>query len=324
MSTYSYNAIVVFNVLIKFILYVDNIFTWKFMLLVSFIVGSVFIFRVFCRFVCPLGLLYGLFNRFSIFGIKFDSGKCVDCGLCVSNCKMDIKRVGDVECINCGECIGLCPTNAISWKGNIFKLPSNEIPATEQKQKTDVNKLAVKTVVLTLMVSVLIGAVAYYWNKPDVKIEYGVNEGNMCYGCELEVFDKNGITGETIDPTKTGKITIINFWGTWCTPCVKELPYFDQIAAEYADIVKVVAIHTAMAFSPAAEYVGKYYGETNITFAKDYTVDNTEGYYSTLGGRGTYPYTVILKSDGTISKIYYSSLEYDDLKESVDAILNQN
>ncbi len=299
------------------------IFTWKFMLLISFIVGSVFVFRLFCRFFCPLGLLYGLFNRFSIFGIKLDSDKCVDCGLCVSNCKMDIKRVGDVECINCGECVGLCPTKAISWKGNVFKLHSNEIPATGQKQKTDVKRLAVKTAVFALTVSILAGAVAYYWNKPDAKVEYGVNEGNMCYGYELEVFDENGLSSEKIDPTKTGKITIINFWGTWCTPCVKELPYFDQIATEYSDTVRVVAIHTAMAFSPAPEYVGKYYGNTNIIFAKDYTVDNTEGYYSTLGGRGTYPYTVILKSDGTISKIYYSSLEYEDLKESVEEILNQ-
>jgi len=41
------------------------LFTWKFLLMVSMIVGSVFIFRLFCRFICPLGALYGLFNRFS-------------------------------------------------------------------------------------------------------------------------------------------------------------------------------------------------------------------------------------------------------------------
>ena len=46
-----------------------------------------------------------------------------------------------------------------------------------------------------------------------------------------------------------------------------------------------------------------------------------EGYYSTLGGRGTYPYTVILKPDGTISKIYFSALHYEDLKGSVEEIL---
>ncbi len=35
--------------------------------------------------------------------------------------------------------------------------------------------------------------------------------------------------------TKSDSIYIINFWATWCAPCVKELPYFEKIAAEYKD-----------------------------------------------------------------------------------------
>lgn len=309
------------------------IFTWKFALLVSIIVGSVFVFRLFCRFFCPLGALYGLFNRFSVFGIKFERNKCVDCGLCVSNCKMDVKHVGDFECINCGECVDLCPTKAIKWKGNVFALRPNEITPTPETVKKQNNKrIIAKCVSATLMISLLAGAFLYYWNDGEetpptvednssVDVEYGTEAGDKCYGYELELFDKNGLTGDTLDPTQTGKITIINFWGTWCTPCVNELPYFDRIASEYADSVSVFAIHTSMAFSPAAEYVGKYYGNSNIIFAKDYTVNNMEGYYSTLGGRGTYPYTVILKPDGTISKIYFSALHYEDLKGSVEEIL---
>lgn len=32
-----------------------------------------------------------------------------------------------------------------------------------------------------------------------------------------------------------GKIYVVNFWATWCKPCIKELPYFETIAAKYAD-----------------------------------------------------------------------------------------
>ncbi|MBQ5665247.1 MAG: 4Fe-4S binding protein, partial [Akkermansia sp.] len=39
-------------------------------LLVGIIVGAVFIYRIFCRFLCPLGAIYGLFNRISVFGIQ--------------------------------------------------------------------------------------------------------------------------------------------------------------------------------------------------------------------------------------------------------------
>jgi ferredoxin len=93
-----------------------SLFTWKFLLLILFLVGSVFIFRFFCRFFCPLGAIYGLFNKISILGIKVDKSKCTNCSACINHCKMDVKEVGDHECIQCGECRSVCHCNAISWK----------------------------------------------------------------------------------------------------------------------------------------------------------------------------------------------------------------
>ena len=112
------------------------LFTWKFMLLVLIIVGAVFIYRVFCRFLCPLGALYGFFCRIALLGVKLDKNKCTDCGLCVSVCKMDIKNVGDHECIHCGACISACPAKAISWKGEKLFLRKNDteaLPVSEIK-----------------------------------------------------------------------------------------------------------------------------------------------------------------------------------------------
>ena len=75
------------------------LFTWKFALMVSIIVACIFIFRMFCRFICPLGALYGLFNKISFFGVKVEDEKCVDCNKCTAHCNMDVKKVGDAECI---------------------------------------------------------------------------------------------------------------------------------------------------------------------------------------------------------------------------------
>ncbi len=99
------------------------LFSWKSMLTVSCIVLSILLYRPFCRFLCPLGAIYGFFNDLAIIGVHVEESKCVDCGLCVSTCKMDVKRVGDHECIDCGECIEVCPTHAISFKGpkNLFR-----------------------------------------------------------------------------------------------------------------------------------------------------------------------------------------------------------
>ncbi len=105
-----------------------GLFSWKFLILILVLVACVFIFRGFCRFLCPLGALYGLFNRISLLGVKLDENKCTDCGLCVSFCKMDISKVGDRECIQCGECISVCPAKAISFKGSKLFVHANAIP----------------------------------------------------------------------------------------------------------------------------------------------------------------------------------------------------
>ena len=119
------------------------LFTWKFVLLIVFMVSSVFIFRFFCRFFCPLGALYGLFNKLSILGVKVDKSKCTGCKACVNNCKMDVKEVGDHECIQCGECRKVCHVDAIKWK-SIKELIKKEIREENidnlDKQNQDQNK----------------------------------------------------------------------------------------------------------------------------------------------------------------------------------------
>ncbi len=289
------------------------LFTWKFLLMVSILVACVFIFRMFCRFICPLGALYGLFNKFSFFGVKVDEPKCTNCNLCVNKCKMDIKHVGDFECISCGECIDVCPTNAIMWKG--FKKKTDEKTTDNKKAK-----LITRIISCVLLVATLITSIVFYWNDEtnNIPTQTGTEVGNLCYGADLTIVDGSGITESTINPVKTGKITIINFWGTWCTPCVNELPYFDEIATNYADKVSVIAVHTNMIMDTAPEYIATYYPESKITFACD-LVD--EGYYTTLGGRGTYPYTVVLDENGVIIKIFFEALEYEDLEEVVKSQL---
>lgn len=298
------------------------LFTWKFILMVSILVGCIFIFRLFCRFICPLGAFYGLFNKISLFGVKVEPHKCTGCGKCVNYCKLDVHSVGDQECISCGKCMEVCPTDAIVWKGPF--IGRSEKKETDKTKKRSKAQLVTQIISCVVLLSVLVFSVAHYWiTAPDVpapdtqQSELGNGVGDKCYGEALNIIRPDGISQDTVDPTKTEKITIINFWGTWCTPCVKELPYFDKIALEYQDKVTVIAIHTDMVSETAPEYLSKYYSESNIIFAKDIS---EEGYYSKLGGRGTYPYTVVLDNKGVITEVFLKALKYEDLKNAVDSI----
>ncbi|MBQ4524256.1 MAG: 4Fe-4S binding protein [Lachnospiraceae bacterium] len=92
-----------------------GLYWWKIFLLVVILLSSVFIFRSFCRFLCPLGAFYSFFHGVSILGMKVDAEKCNHCNACVAHCKMDVKKVGDRECIQCGECKEHCRQCALTF-----------------------------------------------------------------------------------------------------------------------------------------------------------------------------------------------------------------
>ncbi|MBP5222657.1 MAG: 4Fe-4S binding protein [Lachnospiraceae bacterium] len=94
---------------------IGGLFVWKVVLLFLIAGSCIFIYRAFCRFLCPLGAIYSFFQPVSFFGIRVDEEKCTHCGACVRACKMDVKKVCDRECIQCGECIAHCPENAIRF-----------------------------------------------------------------------------------------------------------------------------------------------------------------------------------------------------------------
>lgn len=91
------------------------LFSWKVLILIICIVLCAVCYRAFCRFFCPLGALYSLFNPVTFFGIKVDQNKCTGCNACIRFCKMDVREVGDRECIRCGECRSVCPEDAIDY-----------------------------------------------------------------------------------------------------------------------------------------------------------------------------------------------------------------
>ncbi|MEZ4509218.1 MAG: 4Fe-4S binding protein [Eubacteriales bacterium] len=96
---------------------VGFIFSWKMAILILILGLSVFLYRPFCKYLCPLGATYALFNKVSFYRLKLDESACTHCGTCKRACKMGVdpsKRPDDLECIRCGDCVKNCPTKALS------------------------------------------------------------------------------------------------------------------------------------------------------------------------------------------------------------------
>ena len=93
------------------------LYAWKGLILIMTIFLSIVIYRPFCKYICPLGAIYSLFNSVSLFRYTLDHQKCIHCGRCKAVCEMQcdpVKNCNDLECIRCGKCKNACPVDAIA------------------------------------------------------------------------------------------------------------------------------------------------------------------------------------------------------------------
>jgi len=98
--------------------FADVQFIIKFSLAVCLVVTSLFVFRFFCRVLCPLGAIYSLMNKIALLHMQCDKGKCVSCGRCNDACHIIIepaKKPNSPECVRCGKCINACSAKALSY-----------------------------------------------------------------------------------------------------------------------------------------------------------------------------------------------------------------
>ncbi len=111
------------------------LFNWKMTLLGIIILGSVLLYRPFCKYLCPLGAFYALFNGVSFYKMEVDSATCTRCGKCETACHMQVDpikkirkadraafrkvscgkmQISSTECIRCGDCKRACPCSSIT------------------------------------------------------------------------------------------------------------------------------------------------------------------------------------------------------------------
>lgn len=98
---------------------VGFMYYWKVALLVLFMAAMVLIRRPFCRAVCPLGAILGLFNKASLFRMAVDDEKCTRCDQCLKDCPVGIRiyeSPGTPDCVRCLKCVSSCKFGAVSYE----------------------------------------------------------------------------------------------------------------------------------------------------------------------------------------------------------------
>ena len=99
---------------------VGGFFWLKLAILVGFLAWMAVTRRPFCRWICPLGALWSLFNRWSTLRMAVDRDACIECNRCQEVCPVDIRIYEDADapaCVRCLLCVSECPVSCIGVEG---------------------------------------------------------------------------------------------------------------------------------------------------------------------------------------------------------------
>ena len=148
----------------------------------------------------------------------------------------------------------------------------------------------------------------------DPSIPEGGNPGMRCPDFTVPLYG-NGPKTFTLSE-HFGKVIVINFWTTFCTPCVKELPYFEAYLQEHPDDVVFIGLH------------GKIVSEKDMDgwferhpFKLTFGHDETGEVQASLNGNFVYPQTIILDKHGVITYNETISLTPEKLHELLDPLI---
>ena len=277
------------------------LFTRKFTIMLVIGLACVFCYRSFCRFLCPLGAIYGLFNRFCLVGVRVDEDHCNHCGACVRSCGMDVRHVGDHECIHCARCMDACAQKAISLKAGsaVLKAPADTLTESEQMARKKSSRIVWGAALAVLCLALL------WFNFLDPAVRTETGKGVETPQAEAAIGSEVGMllpdfTIECLDGAQfhladtRGKVVFLNLWATYCTPCVQELPHFDALYREHAGDVAMLAVHPSLVTDdPAAFLAGRGW---SLPFA----VDTNDTIWGIVNGSSTLPQTIVLDRNGVV------------------------
>ncbi|MBQ7913289.1 MAG: redoxin domain-containing protein [Clostridia bacterium] len=176
--------------------------------------------------------------------------------------------------------------------------------------------------------AVLVGGLAYF-NFVDKPIVSGVEIGDECPDFTVQAYRaENGkftLSEEQITLSECrGKIVVVNFWATWCTSCIAELPDFNKFQEDHQSDVVVLALNHE--YYATAEFVSNWMDKNQPTWA-DYQLlfgryEEDNDVYKALGfTSGALPGTMIVNREGMIVYRKDGLMHYEDLQAEIGPLL---
>jgi len=115
-----------------------------------------------------------------------------------------------------------------------------------------------------------------------------------------------------------GRTVVLDFWATWCPPCIYQIPVLNQLQAAHADAGDLTVIGVSVDID-GAEVVGPFVEEHGVEYT---IVLGDEDLAREFGAQG-FPAMAVVSPDGTIDSMHHGVVDYDDLEELVATAAQQ-
>ncbi len=131
-------------------------------------------------------------------------------------------------------------------------------------------------------------------------------------------YDENG-TIKTFAETTKGKVVFLNFWGTWCPPCRKEIPDIIKLQDKYkSNDLMVIGIALERSADKAIANVSSFGSKQGMNYMN---VIGTEAIGEAYGGISAVPTTFIIDKKGVVVEKVVGSMGLEDFEKIVKKYL---
>lgn len=129
---------------------------------------------------------------------------------------------------------------------------------------------------------------------------------------------------EKILSAKEDKLLVVNFWATWCPPCVKELPYFQKVAKEYnKDIVSFLLVSIDFP-SQIDSHLKPFLKKNNVALDVALMMDTDQNEWIDKvdpSWQGNIPATLMLNNTKKTRKFHTGDLDETELRNMIRSLL---
>jgi cytochrome c biogenesis protein CcmG/thiol:disulfide interchange protein DsbE len=131
-------------------------------------------------------------------------------------------------------------------------------------------------------------------------------------------FSLKDLSGRTITLSSLkGKVVLLNFWATWCPPCISEMPVFNRLYKEMRSRgLEIVAISADRSEGYLRDYVSKHSLDFRVLYDEDRTVTKQYKVFSM-------PTTFLIDKNGVIVEKFFGEYDWTDqeIKKKIEKLL---